>query len=81
MIIHGYTDVIGDEGYNETLSLARANDVRDIIKTALSKAGKTGVKFETYGFGEDESISLFANRLPEKRFYNRTVVIDIIPVK
>lgn len=81
MIIHDYTDIIGDEDHNETLSLARAHDVRDIIKTALSKAGKTDVKFETYGFGEDESITLFANRLPEEHFYNRTVVIDIVPVK
>ena len=79
VIIHGHTDIIGDEANNLTLSLARANDVRGIFESALSKAGRTDVKFEVYGFGEDESLSPFANKYPEERFYNRTVIIDIIP--
>jgi outer membrane protein OmpA-like peptidoglycan-associated protein len=79
VIIHGYTDVIGDDQYNATLSLARANDVRKIIASSLSKAGRKDVNFEVYGFGEDQSLALFNNRLPEEHFYNRTVVIDIIP--
>jgi outer membrane protein OmpA-like peptidoglycan-associated protein len=81
VMIHGYTDIIGDEAYNLTLSLARANDVRNIMATGLSKAGRSDVKFEVYGFGEDESLSPFENKFPEERFYNRTVVIDIIPAK
>jgi len=32
-----------------------------------------------YGFGEDENLAPFENKLPEQRFYNRTVMIDIIP--
>jgi hypothetical protein len=37
------------------------------------------VKFDTYGFGEDVRRAPFDNRLPEERFYNRTVIIDILP--
>ncbi len=79
VIIHGYTDVIGDAEYNQKLSLARANDVKSILESSLAKAGRKDVKFEMYGYGEDESLAPFENKYPEQRFYNRTVVIDIIP--
>lgn len=79
VIIHGHTDITGDAGYNERLSLARANDVKRIIEAELKNKGRTDVKFEVYGFGEDEQVSPFENKLPEERFYNRTVIIDIIP--
>lgn len=81
VIIHGYTDIIGDEAHNQILSLARANDVKNILEKGLSKAGRTDVKFEVYGFGEDQSLSPFENKFPEERFYNRTVLIDIFPPK
>jgi outer membrane protein OmpA-like peptidoglycan-associated protein len=81
VIIHGHTDIIGDEANNLELSLARANEVKGIIESALSKAGRTDVKFEVYGFGEDQSLAQFGNDSPEERFYNRTVIIDIIPPK
>ena len=81
VIIHGYTDVIGDEDYNQKLSLARANDVRTIMENALLKANRSDVKFDVYGFGEDQNLSPFENKFPEERFYNRTVIIDIIPGK
>lgn len=81
VIIHGHTDIIGDEVHNRTLSQERATGVKQIIERALAKAGKTGVKFELFGFGEDESEAPFENNLPEERFYNRTVIIDILPLK
>ena len=81
VIIHGHTDVIGDADHNQELSLARANEVSGILKNALSKAGKNDVKFEIYGFGEDESLAPFENKYPEERSYNRSVIIDIIPAK
>ena len=81
VIIHGHADTIGDEAHNLELSLARANEVRGIIEKALSTAGRSDVKFEVYGFGEDENLSPFENKLPEERFYNRTVIMDIIPKK
>lgn len=77
--IHGYTDIIGDEAYNLKLSLARANDVKKIIESALLKQKRSDVNIEIYGFGEDESMSPFNNTFPEDRFYNRTVILDIVP--
>lgn len=79
VIIHGHTDIIGEKSHNLTLSLDRANEVKNIIEEALLKAGRNDVKFEVHGFGEDENISPFENKFPEERFYNRTVIIDIIP--
>ncbi len=81
VIIHGYTDIIGDEASNQKLSLARADDVLGILRKSLATAGRTDVSFEVYGFGEDQMLSPFDNVYPEERFYNRTVVIDIIPAK
>lgn len=77
VLIHGHTDVIGDEAHNLELSKARANDVKSILEAALNKSGRTDVKFETVGFGEDQNQTPFNNNYPEERFYNRTVIIDI----
>jgi hypothetical protein len=81
VIIHGHTDIIGDEAHNLELSLARANEVKAIMENALAKAGRTDVKFEVYGFGEDIGLAPFDNKFAEERFYNRTVIIDLIPPK
>jgi hypothetical protein len=59
----------------------RANEVKSIIEKSLTKSGRSDVKFEVYGFGEDQKLSPFENKYPEERFYNRTVIIDIIPAK
>jgi hypothetical protein len=37
------------------------------------------VTFETYEFGEDLTYAPLENDSPEERFYNRTVIIDIVP--
>lgn len=79
VIIHGHTDIIGDADYNQKLSLERANDVKRIMESALAKQGRTDVTFEVMGFGEDQKLSPFENKHPEERFYNRTVLVDIIP--
>lgn len=79
VVIHGHTDIIGDESYNKNLSEKRAGQTQSILEAALRKAGKTNVKFETAGFGEAADHLPFDNRYPEERFYNRTVIIDIIP--
>ncbi len=81
VIVHGHTDVIGSEKNNLTLSTERAKEVQKILEKALSQQGKKGVHFESYGFGEDEKMSPFDNNLPEERFYNRTVIIDIVNPK
>ncbi len=78
VIIHGHTDIIGEVKHNLTLSNGRAKDAQSILERALTNAGKKGVKFETYGFGMDTAMAPFENSSPEERFYNRTVIIDII---
>ncbi|MHA4896014.1 OmpA family protein [Pedobacter sp. PWIIR3] len=77
VLIHGHTDVIGAEPYNAKLSVERAKEAQQIIESALAKAGKTNVKIQTIGFGESLDHAPFNNGLPEERFYNRTVIIDI----
>jgi outer membrane protein OmpA-like peptidoglycan-associated protein len=79
--IHGHTDIIGDDKYNLKLSVERAKEAQTILERTLNKLGKKGVKFESAGFGEDLNMSPFDNNLPEERFYNRTVIIDIINPK
>ncbi len=81
VIIHGYTDVIGDPAYNQKLSLARANDVKEIMENSLAKAKRSDVKFEIFGFGADQNLAQFKNDFPEERSYNRTVLIDILPAR
>jgi len=79
VMIHGYTDVIGEEVYNQTLSVKRANDVLTTLKNSVNQLGTTGVTFEVGGMGENSAP--FGNRLPEERAYNRTVIIDVIAKK
>ncbi|RPH78442.1 MAG: flagellar motor protein MotB [Nitrospiraceae bacterium] len=79
VIIHGHTDIVGEEEYNYNLSRERAQDVQRIIERALSNTSKRGVTFETLWFGEDLQYASFDNNLPEQRFYNRTVIIEIVP--
>lgn len=81
VIIHGHTDVIGDDTNNKKLSTARANDVKATMEKALKAQGRSDVTFEVIGFGEDANTAPFENKYPEERFYNRTVLIDIVPAK
>lgn len=79
VIIHGFTDEIGEVDYNMALSKDRAENVMSIIQKGLAKAGIKDVKFEAFGFGEDPNQAQFNNSSPEGRSYNRTVVIDVLP--
>lgn len=79
VIIHGHTDIVGEESHNLKLSRDRAQETMGVIQQALARAGKRRVKFDTFGFGEDVRRAPFENKLPEERFYNRTVIIDIVP--
>lgn len=79
VIIHGHTDITGSEEYNHTLSHDRAMHTQKVLENALSNAGRGNVQFQATGYGEDLENAPFNNNLPEERFYNRTVIIDIIP--
>lgn len=77
VVIGGHTDIIGSDDYNMSLSKERAIAAQNILEEQTSKAGKTGVTYNTDGYGKADPA--FRNTLPEERFYNRTVTIDIIP--
>jgi outer membrane protein OmpA-like peptidoglycan-associated protein len=79
VVIHGHTDIIGDEVYNDSLSSQRVQDARTIIERAIANSGKKGITFETFACGENIQFAPFDNFFPEERFYNRTVIIDIVP--
>lgn len=79
VVIHGYTDNIGEDSYNETLSNERVQETRKIIERAITAGKKKGITFETFGFGENAQHSPFDNFFPEQRSYNRSVIIDIVP--
>ncbi len=76
--IHGYTDIIGSKEYNDKLSKKRAEQAHRVLENASTRSGKRDVRFETLGLGEDSPSAPFDNNFPEERFYNRTVIIDII---
>jgi len=78
VVIHGHTDKIGLDDYNFELSTKRAAEAVNILKDEMTKAGRT-VNFDSYGFGENEERAPFQNGTPEGRYYNRTVLIEIIP--
>jgi len=79
VIIHGHADITGSDAYNLKLSMERANDVKAIMMSSLKKSGRNDVKFEVAGYGEDVTKAPFDNKYPEERYYNRTVIIDILP--
>jgi len=69
--IIGYTDRMGDEIYNNELSMQRAKSLSELLNADAD---------EVNGYGE--SIELYDNELPEGRFYSRTVeVIAETPVQ
>ena len=78
VIIHGHTDIIGKPEHNDKLSDDRVDEARRILTDALTQLGRK-VTFDSYGFGEDEKRSPFGNAQPEQRYYNRIVVVEIVP--
>ena len=72
--IYGYTDRIGASDYNQRLSLARANAVRDYIRTK-----NRNVPINTFGLGNNSVI--FDNDKPKGRQLSRTVQIFVVTPK
>lgn len=77
VLIHGHTDMIGDEAYNAELSLRRAETTMEILSDELEKLGRN-VMLDYYGYGEYPDATIFTNESPEGRHYNRTVIVDIL---
>ena len=75
VIITGYTDNVGAPDYNSTLSLKRAEAVRDY----LISLGADPTKFEVSGAGEAKPIA--DNSTEEGRAKNRRVEVLVIGVE
>jgi outer membrane protein OmpA-like peptidoglycan-associated protein len=80
VVIQGHTDNTGNKANNLKLSKERAEEVKTIVKSEFDNTGKT-VSIQTFGFGENTMHSAFKNDLPEGRFYNRSVTMEIIPIQ
>lgn len=72
--IYGYTDRIGNEGYNKKLAMQRAENVMKLLKSKMPD-----VKYEVFGVGEE--VEIFDNNLPTGRQLSRTVQIYVITPK
>ena len=75
MIIIGYTDNVGTPDYNSTLSLQRAEAVRD----SLISLGSDPKKLQVSGAGEAKPIA--DNSTEEGRAKNRRVEVGVIGVE
>ncbi|WP_020570211.1 OmpA family protein [Neolewinella persica] len=71
--ITGHTDDLGNEQYNEKLSLLRAEKVRQYLVVKLTGKAKLTLQFKVVGAGEDQPA--FDNATAEGRAANRRVVI------
>jgi outer membrane protein OmpA-like peptidoglycan-associated protein len=69
--ITGSTDLLGEKDYNKTLSLLRANEVSNYIKSINPNFKISEIK----GLGSENI--LFDNLTPEGRFYCRTVLVEV----
>jgi sortase system peptidoglycan-associated protein len=69
--LSGYTDLIGEQSLNQTLSQARVESVR----TLLMAQGVKEQQIATFAFGEDAPV--VANNESEVSFYDRRVVLKL----
>ncbi len=74
IVVAGYTDNVGSDEYNQSLSEQRAKSVASYLK------GKKVVeaRFETVGFGEKNPIA--DNGTAEGRALNRRVELTLLPI-
>jgi outer membrane protein OmpA-like peptidoglycan-associated protein len=77
VIIHGHTDIIGNEAANQTLSQQRADQAKRIVDDQLGIENKK-VNVSAIGIGQTNMQYSFDNDYPEGRMYNRNVFVEII---
>lgn len=72
ILISGHTDNIGNQGYNQTLSLQRAKSVQDFLVKAGLHPGRVMVE------GKGDKEPLVPNSSPENQALNRRITIQIL---
>ncbi|MDB4575919.1 OmpA family protein [bacterium] len=72
--VAGYTDNVGSDAYNQSLSEQRAKSVADYLKGKKVVAAR----FEIIGFGEKNPIA--DNGTAEGRALNRRVELTLLPI-
>jgi outer membrane protein OmpA-like peptidoglycan-associated protein len=77
VIVHGHTDIIGNEEANQKLSQERSDEAKGIIDDELGKNNRT-VDVQAIGVGQTQMPYTFENSMPEGRMYNRNVFVEII---
>ncbi|MFZ1728739.1 MAG: OmpA family protein [Bacteroidota bacterium] len=77
VIVHGHTDIIGDEAANQKLSQDRSDEAKRIVDDELGKENKR-VDVQSVGVGQSNMQYTFNNKNPEGRMYNRNVFVEII---
>gem|GEM_PF-1036058 len=77
VIIHGHTDIIGNETANQKLSQERADQAKRIVDDQLKRDDKK-INVQAIGSGQTKMQYTFDNQLPEGRMYNRNVFVETI---
>lgn len=77
VLIVGYTDAVGSESYNKSLSLRRAK----FVKSLLTKAGADAKQIDIKGYGESNPVTY--NKIDgkyneESKKYNRRVEFQVL---
>ncbi len=72
VIAVGHTDSVGDDGYNQKLSVARAEAVKDYLTT------KSIEKNRVYTEGKGEKQPVADNKTTEGRAKNRRVEVEVV---
>jgi outer membrane protein OmpA-like peptidoglycan-associated protein len=73
--VTGYTDRIGTEEYNQSLSKQRAERVMNALRSMLESRGVANVTIESAGAGSETT--RFAIDLPDGRMFSRSVAVVV----
>jgi hypothetical protein len=77
VIVHGHTDIIGNEPDNQKLSQRRSDLAKRIIDNQLERENRK-IPVQSLGVGQMNVRYTFNNQLPEGRMYNRNVFVEVI---
>lgn len=73
IVINGHTDIVGLEDANMRISQNRSNTVATAVRSSVSSTNISSL--DARGYGEENPP--YDNALPEARFYNRTVIVEV----